>query len=529
MWLDGIIGAAAVGAVCAALVVETAIGSGLSGSAAQIATNLAYPLGDLILLGVATVAIALGGWRLNATWILLGSGFLIFATADGVYFWEVAKGTYELGGLIDTGWLLAALLFAGAALRTAPARQESRSDGQRMLIVPCVFGLVGLAMLVFGNLASINLPALLLATTCVLAVISRMRMTFWQSRRESLTDALASLPNRRSLVRDLRSLAPQASGENPLGLVFFDLNGFKRYNDRFGHQAGDALLVRLSRRLADAIDGHGTAYRMGGDEFCALLRGGTASVEDVVCRGLAALTDQGDGFRIDAAHGLVLMPGEGTDPELALRLADQRMYALKNGGRVSAELQTANALMQMLTERHPDLGDHCDGVADLARDTARLLGLDDNQLEDVALAARMHDIGKAAVPEAILNKPGPLNAGEWEIMKRHSAVGESILRAAPALQGVASMVRSSHEKVDGTGHPDGLTGEQIPLGARIVAVCDAYDAIIGNRPYSTARTSAEATAELYRCAGSHFDTDVVEAFVAALAERSRLPEGIAAS
>jgi two-component system, cell cycle response regulator len=529
MWLDGLIGAAAIGAVSAAVVVETAIAGGLSGTPAAIATNLAYPLGDLILLGVATVAIALNGWRLDATWTLLGVGFLLFATADGIYLVKVAAGTYVAGSLMDTGWLAAAMLFAAAALRTAPARRESRSDGQRMLLVPCLFGLLGLGMLVFGNLASINRPALVLATTCVLGVICRMAMTFWESRRESLTDALTDLPNRRSLVRDLRSLAPQASDTNPLGLVFFDLNGFKRYNDRFGHHAGDALLVRLSRRLGTAVDGHGTAYRMGGDEFCALIRGDAASVEAVVCRGLAALTDQGDGFRIDSAHGLVQMPIEGTDPERALRLADQRMYAMKNGGRVSPELQTSNALMQMLSERYPDLGDRSDGVAELARETGRRLGLDEHRLEEVALAARLHDIGKAAVPDAILHKPGPLDADEWEIMKRHSAIGERILRAAPALEGVAAIVRSTHERVDGSGYPDGLCGEQILLGARIVGVCDAFDAIISNRPYSTARTPNEAVAELRRCAGSHFDPDVVEAFVVALAERARVPEGIAPS
>jgi diguanylate cyclase (GGDEF)-like protein/putative nucleotidyltransferase with HDIG domain len=528
LWLDGVIGALAAGALCAALTAPL-LPRDSAAPLAAIATNMAYPIGDLVLAGVITFALAVNGRRGGTTWSLLGAGFVIFAAFDGLYLWEVASGRFDYASLIDVGWLVAGLLFAAAALSPPPERRESLRDGQNMIVVPCGFGLVGLGLLVYGNLASIHRLALALATLCVLAVIVRMAVTFAQNRREALTDALTGLPNRRRLARDLRERASAARPERPLGLVVFDLNGFKRYNDAFGHPAGDALLVRLSRSLAAAVGPSGVAYRMGGDEFCVLLDGAAVSLDESVSRALAALTEVGEGFSIDAAYGLVSIPVDESDAERALGLADQRMYALKRSGRVPTERQTSDALLQVLSERDPGLGDHSDGVAELARATARRMGLGEADLEEVVIAARLHDIGKAAVPDAILMKPGPLSEDEREIMKRHPAIGERILRAAPSLQGVARIVRSSHEWVDGSGYPDRLAGGRIPLGARIVAVCDAFDAIISDRPYSAARTPEQAADELRRCAGSQFDRDVVEAFVDVLAERARQPEGISLS
>ena len=419
MWLDGIIAALAVSALCAALVVEITLAAGLSGSVVAITTTLAYPLGDLILVSATVLVMALSGWRLDRTWRLLGVGFFVFAVADGLYFWQVDQGTFVNGGPLDVAWLAAALLFGAAALQESPPRRESPSDGQRVLVLPAGFGLLGLGLVVYGNLAAINRLALTLATLSVVAVIARMALTFAQSRRESLTDALTGLPNRRRLTRDLRERASSARPDRPLGLAIFDLNGFKGYNDRFGHPAGDALLVRLSRRLQAALGDDGVAYRMGGDEFCAVLRPRRASLEELLSRALAALSEHGDGFVIDAAHGLVALPADAADSQRALRLADERMYALKHGHRVTAERQATDALLQVLAERSPELGDHADGVAELAVATGRRLGMGDPELDQLALAARLHDIGKAAVPDEILAKPGPLDRDEWDIMRRH--------------------------------------------------------------------------------------------------------------
>jgi diguanylate cyclase (GGDEF)-like protein len=305
--------------------------------------------------------------------------------------------------------------------------------------------------------------------------------------------------------------------------VIFDLNGFKGYNDRFGHPAGDALLIRLSRRLQTALGDNGAAYRMGGDEFCALLTSSRTSLDELLARALAALTEHGDGFVVDAAYGLVSLPTDADEADDALRIGDERMYALKHSGRVPTERQTTDVLLQVLTERHPDLGDHSNGVAELAVATGRRLGMSDGQLDDLARAGRLHDIGKTAVPGEILAKPGPLDPDEWDLMRRHPVIGERILRAAPALTRVASIVRASHERFDGTGYPDQLSADQIPLGARVVAVCDAFDAIISQRPYANRRSPQQAATELRRCAGSQFDPDVVDAFLAVLAARAQPP------
>ena len=307
--------------------------------------------------------------------------------------------------------------------------------------------------------------------------------------------------------------------ESPLLLMLFDLNGFKAYNDTYGHPAGDALLARLGAALADAVEGRGGAYRMGGDEFCVLAH--PAAHDEIAETSRAALSEHGDGFHITAALGTAVLDRPDSDPADALRVADRRMYAEKNGRRASAGGQSTAVLLRVIAERHPDLGEHVDGVALLAEQTAAELGMSDEQRTAVRQAAMLHDIGKAAVPDAILDKPGPLDEDEWAFMRRHTIIGERIMQAAPALAAAAPLVRSSHESFDGTGYPDALAGEEIPLGARIIAVCDAYDAMISDRPYRRALSHVDALAELRRCAGTQFDPRVVRAFIATL-ERSNL-------
>jgi HD-GYP domain-containing protein (c-di-GMP phosphodiesterase class II) len=158
-------------------------------------------------------------------------------------------------------------------------------------------------------------------------------------------------------------------------------------------------------------------------------------------------------------------------------------------------------------------------VAELAEKTAERLGLPAHEVKLIALAAELHDVGKTAIPDAILNKPGPLDADEWEFMRRHTVIGERIILAAPSLAPTASLVRSSHERFDGTGYPDALRGDAIPLGASIIAVCDAFDAMVSERPYRSAMAVGAALDELHNCAGTQFDPRVVDAFSALVADR----------
>jgi HD-GYP domain-containing protein (c-di-GMP phosphodiesterase class II) len=191
---------------------------------------------------------------------------------------------------------------------------------------------------------------------------------------------------------------------------------------------------------------------------------------------------------------------------------------------MSAGRQTADALLRALAERDPRLGTHVGDVADTAEAVARRLGVPEDQLTPIRQAAALHDIGKVAIPDAILAKPGPLDEEEWTFVRRHTEIGERILAAAPSLALVAKLVRHAHERWDGSGYPDGLAGAEIPLGSRIVAVCDAFDAMVGERPYRRSLNFADAIEELRRCAGSQFDRDVVEVFAATVAELS-LPAG----
>ncbi|MGA2926171.1 MAG: diguanylate cyclase [Solirubrobacteraceae bacterium] len=348
-------------------------------------------------------------------------------------------------------------------------------------------------------------------------------------REQARTDPLTSLGNRRKLADELGDRLVNASPQAPLVLMLFDLDGFKGYNDTFGHVAGDALLARLGRKLDAAVSRHGSAYRLGGDEFCVLLRA-DCDLQDAITAAAHALEERGEKFAVTASCGSVLLPHEATTPDYALQLADKRMYSHKHGRRSGAGEQAHDVLIHILQAKQHGLPDHSSGVAALAVRLGRRLGVDAEQIDELGRAAALHDIGKVGIPDAILWKPGPLDAAEWEFIHQHTILGERILSAAPALRPVAAIVRASHERWDGMGYPDRLRGDQIPLAARIIAVCDAYDAIITNRCYRSARTPQQARCELTREAGGQFDPVVVAALLQELAHHdAEHPHGDAPS
>ena len=337
------------------------------------------------------------------------------------------------------------------------------------------------------------------------------------SRGEARTDALTSLRNRRALTTDLASAISKSSESEELLLVMFDLDGFKQYNDTFGHPAGDALLQRLGGRLAVAAAKHsGSAYRMGGDEFCVLAQWSAADAEQLLTETISALEDSGEAWHISCSHGVSWIPSEAATESQALKLADERLYANK-ASRSSASRQVTDALLQVLTEQGASLDDHVERVAELAGTLATALDLPELEVQRIRLAAQLHDIGKAAIPAAILEKPGPLDELEGEFVHRHPTIGARIVSAAPALTHTAPLIQSSHERIDGHGYPDGLAGENIPLGSRIIAVCDAFDAMTSDRLYGRAISVDAALSELKRCAGTQFDATIVDAFCSNIA------------
>ncbi|MDQ1709814.1 MAG: hypothetical protein QOG49_1199, partial [Frankiaceae bacterium] len=223
------------------------------------------------------------------------------------------------------------------------------------------------------------------------------------------TDQLTGLGNRRKLRADLQTACRTATEANPVLLLMFDLNGFKDYNDAFGHSAGDVLLARLGHSLRDAVAATGAAYRLGGDEFCVLAPVTEAGTEAIIGAASAALTERTDGFAVDASYGAVIVPSETRDVADALHVVDQRMYARKTSGRRSADRQSKDVLLTALYERHPDLSTRFRAVADLAVAVGERLGIPIVERTVLRQAAELHDIGKVAIPDGILDKSAGLS------------------------------------------------------------------------------------------------------------------------
>jgi two-component system, cell cycle response regulator len=525
LWLDGLIAALAVAAVGAALAFGPIL-SDTHGAPLTVATNLAYPLGDLVLVGLIVGIIAITGWKAQVDWWLLAVGLAIFGVTDAIYLVQTANNTYVQGGLLDLGWPGPMVLVAIAAWLPPVKRQSGRLEGWGTVVIPAIAALACLGLEFYDHYKRITLVAEVLATACLLTLIVRLGLSFAEnlrmlraSRSEAVSDALTGLGNRRALKVELEARLSEDPIE-PFVLAFYDLDGFKVYNDTFGHQAGDALLIRLGDRIATALPEAGV-YRMGGDEFCVIVPvagGGFGAVK----RGAEALSERGSSFSIGCSFGTVEVPTEATDADTAMLLADTRMYDHKDDRRPNAANESQGVLLRALAERNNELGEHHNVVADLTEAVARELGLPAEQVVPIRRAAELHDVGKLAIPDAILNKPGPLSDEEWVFMRGHTIVGERIVASATSLRAVAPVVRASHERWDGGGYPDQLAGTEIPLGARIIAVCDAYDAMVTTRAYRAARTSAQAIAELRRCAGTQFDPEIVDAFERVLVDREDL-------
>ena len=514
IWLDGFIAVCAVSAVASGVVLADVWRSSTGGIAA-VATNMAYPAGDALLLCLVLAAFALSGWSIDRTWLLLASGLVLFGVADSIYLIQVANGTYHLGTVLDLGWPAGFVLIAVASCTPARGVARMHLEGRRVLAAPLFLAAVCLAVEIQDHFVRVGALALALASLGLIAVIARMALTFDEhlallqaSRTESLTDALTALGNRRALLERLGDACAAADGRL---LLLFDLDGFKSYNDSFGHEAGDMLLSRLGTRLRRTVAARGEAFRLGGDEFCILLDGELIDLEWVRAAASASLRESGEGFAITCSSGYALIPAEASTPSEALRVADRRMYAEK-GNRLLMD-DSSGVLVQALIERDRYLGEHSRGVVAYATALARHAGLEGKEAELVRTAAELHDVGKLALPEAILSKPEPLEPDEWALVRQHTLVGERIVGVAHGLGDVARTIRSTHERWDGAGYPDRLAGEQIPYASRLIAICDAYDAMTTTRPYTKALTPQEAVEELARNAGTQFDAELVELFV----------------
>ena len=508
--VDGIAAALAVAALSATIVFQTVLDHA-SGDLPSVMTSLAYPVTDLVLGAVAVGALASTGWRIDRTWALLTGGILLFWFADSMYLVRTAQGVYEAGGWFDAGWWGGLLMIAFAAWQPVPVgRVRYAGDSLRLIAAPLASGAIALELLVYGSLDSLNPLAVGLATAALVFVMIRLTLTFRQnvgmlraSRDEAMTDALTGLGNRRALTLALDEVFATAREDSPLVLALFDLDGFKHYNDTFGHPAGDVLLTRLGANLRKYLGTRGTVFRMGGDEFCALFTLHGQDRVELLDGGALALSEHGEGFWIGCSYGSITLPTEATDAAEALRIADQRMYTQKHAGRASPARQVKEALLSVLAARDPETVRHARAVAALVDAAAQHLGLDNDERETTRLAAELHEAGRLMLP-----------AGSPSSGRDVALAGTHIIAAAPALRPAAHLVGALEERWDGTGLPDGLAGEQIPLGTRIVAVADAFETM------TATLTPTESLSELQRAAGTQFDPAVVAAFAATTAAKT---------
>jgi two-component system cell cycle response regulator len=539
MWLDGLIGALAVGALGAAALATRGFLTP-QGGGVRSALDVSYPLADVLLVGVIVTMLALGGWRVYRSFLVIALGFLLMAGADATYLFQEAHGSYAVGTPLDSLWLLSVAILAYAAWQPDRERVHERHSLVAIMAAPIACGLIAIGVLVYGSVEGITGASTWLAAATLAAVLARLLATASENLRLvgasaelANRDALTGLGNRRALLADLERESARASASEPKLMLLFDLNGFKRYNDTFGHPAGDALLARLGRRLAEraagAGAGAGRAYRLGGDEFCALIELAPGAREaahspqprpgaqEIAAELAGALLEGGEHFTIGACYGEVLLGREASDPAEALRIADQRLYAQKTLLREPSRPEWRDVLLGLLRERDPELDTHVQQVARLAHRLGIEAGMGSDELRKLVAAAELHDVGKAAIPEAILDKPAPLDDQERAFIERHTLIGERIIASAPTGGPVATIVRATHEHYDGRGYPDGLAGEQIPLAARIIAICDAYDAMTSTRSYRAALPARQALAEIRRCAGAQFDPRLTETFLRILA------------
>ncbi len=401
--------------------------------------------------------------------------------------------------------------------------------GWRSVAGPASFAILSVGLLLYDHLQQ-GLPPIifwlglgLIVTVSVWMIqISRKQSDAIHAQdRRALSDDVTGLDNRRRLETDIEATLA-ADGDRRVLLVF-DLDGLQTYNDRFGYAAGDELLRRVARVLSQAATPlGGNAYRVDDGRLALLLPIGDNEVRDVVIAATACL-HEGRDLMIGRSYGEVAIPDEASDAEVAMQIAGQRLTAHNQRQHRSARRQAHAVLIAVLAARRPELREHLRVVAYRAISLGRRLGLNREAIDDVALAAELQDIGLMAVPEVILEKESALTEVETAMIRDRPVAGERIIGTAPGLAPVAGLVRSCAEHFDGSGFPDGLAGEAIPIGSRIIAAAVAYAALTAPRPYREAYSAEDALAELRRCAGTQFDPAVVEALAADLSEELALP------
>jgi diguanylate cyclase (GGDEF)-like protein len=456
-----------------------------------------------------------------------------------------STGAAAIGGQVG---LTAAILYSVNLVLVSAAIAASGSDfgyfklirsNVRWTVLPFSLMASTALMLVVLWQRTPYLFAALAGPLVALALYQRSTHKALNAIRLALTDPLTGLGNHRHFHERLqRELTTAAENDGILSLCFLDIDDFKRINDQFGHPAGDRVLSHVSTRLRQG----GESFRLGGDEFAVLLAGvdGGEAIEiaKTIVERIGEL-DVGVADAITVSAGIATFPRHGRERDSLIRLADGALYWAKEHGKNQVRLaqsdvaeltefqrvasgsdrvarfRAAAALAQAVDTRDAYTGSHSERVAALAAKIAGQLGLGPEEVELTRLAASLHDLGKLAIPEEILRKPGELSSAEWIVLQRHPQIGHRML-VSLGVDPIADWVLHHHERWDGSGYPAGLAGQRIPLGARIIFVADAFDAMTSNRLYREPLSRDAAYLEVERCQGTQFDPEVVQAFLAAV-------------
>jgi diguanylate cyclase (GGDEF)-like protein/putative nucleotidyltransferase with HDIG domain len=471
-----------------------------------------------------------------------------------------ATSSYGLvGGSHSFAWLFPQVAVAAAAFYavdlTLVALAVSRSG--REPFASLLHTALSSTVIAFSIMASLSLllavlwdrspflSAALVGPVVAIALYQRSVHRELRAMRLALTDPLTGLGNHRYFHEQLeRTLNEGESSGQHVALCLFDIDDFKQINDLRGHPAGDEVLVAVASRLRR----DGEAFRLGGDEFALLLIGFEELAALRIAEGVlerAASIDTGSGLELRLSAGIAVYPAVGVERSELVSVADSALYLAKDHGKNrvrvyrpdllelvelrrlaegpdrAARLRAAASLAHAVDERDAYTGSHSYMVGELAAKVARRMGLEGEQVELTRLAGSLHDLGKLAIPEEILRKPGPLNEAERLVLERHPQIGFRMLDSL-GVEPVASWVLHHHERWDGGGYPEHLDGEHIPLGSRILFVTDAYDAMTSDRIYRSRLSHERAIAELERCAGTQFDPQVVATFVAMTREQEPL-------